>query len=231
MNYADGIDTVYSRWQDFSTSLVLPGTSQHLQDLITTWNIDGAASADPMDAPKGNWGQGYPGDITAITQWCDQVLGPPPPATAGVNPGVLAACITLGIGLLMAAAGLLTRTVARPRHAKPAPLTARPPDTPICVHDNAVPVDNDMLGRLAWLCPDCGSQLAEDWNKTPPARPAPAAVPAPAARWTWHYWCTCGRDRTGTTATETAAKAACLRCVRAHQRAGHRWQYEWKNIG
>jgi hypothetical protein len=39
---------------------------------------------------------------------------------------------------------------ARPLEAATAP----------CKHPNAVPVDNDMLGRLAWWCPDCETQLS-----------------------------------------------------------------------
>jgi hypothetical protein len=39
---------------------------------------------------------------------------------------------------------------------------------PVCVHPAAVPVDNDMLGRLAWWCPSCETQL--DAAFVPPRR-------------------------------------------------------------
>lgn len=35
-----------------------------------------------------------------------------------------------------------------------------------CKHFNAVPVDNDVLGTVAWLCPDCDMQLPATF--TPP---------------------------------------------------------------
>ena len=110
---------------------------------------------------------------------------------------------------------------------KPPPASICVPP-PICLHRNAVPVDNLLGGEpWAWLCPKeaggCGAELPADWKPAP----APPPVAVPAAGWSWEWHCTCGRARTGRTSTEAAARATINRGVAAHQGYGHRYEYRW----
>jgi hypothetical protein len=47
----------------------------------------------------------------------------------------------------------------RTRPVKPRPSPLPPSVPPACLHRSAVPVDNYALGRLAWWCPGCETQL------------------------------------------------------------------------
>lgn len=135
---------------------------------------------------------------------------------------------TIGLAVAVFLA-MVTVEQARKQRPKPVPaskpaMSSLPPAASFssCVHDRAEPVDNDALGRLAWLCPDCGTQLGQDWE--PPAPPV-AGVPVAGFSWNWH--CTCGRSRAGRARTQQAAQAAIGRGVAPHQGYGHRYEYRW----
>jgi hypothetical protein len=74
-------------------------------------------------------------------------------------------------GVLVSAvfAGWLADRVGK-RPVSPAVRPAGPvaQGPPVCVHSAAVPVDNDTLGRLAWWCPGCETQLGAGF--IPPRR-------------------------------------------------------------